>query len=44
MTTGSYDDDTISGVAGRDPVNKFGIVVGHAYSLIGASEVTLNNG
>jgi hypothetical protein len=36
MTTGTYGEDT--GSSG-DPKKRFGLVSGHAYSLIGAAEV-----
>lgn len=41
MTTGTYGEDT--GSSG-DPKKKFGLVSGHAYSLIGANEITTNSG
>lgn len=35
MTTGTEGEDVGAG----DPLRKFGLVSGHAYTLIGASEV-----
>lgn len=40
MTTGTEGED----VGGGDPLRKFGLVSGHAYTLIGAVNVALNNG
>jgi hypothetical protein len=40
MTTGTEGDDCGAG----DPLRKFGLVSGHAYTLIGASNVKLNSG
>lgn len=40
MTTGTEGDDCGTG----DPLRKFGLVSGHAYTLIGANNVQLNNG
>lgn len=41
MTTGTEGEDV--GASG-DPLRKFGLVSGHAYTLIGASDVKMNNG
>lgn len=40
MTAGTEGDDCGAG----DPLRKFGLVSGHAYSLIGAYNLKLNNG
>lgn len=40
MTTGTEGEDVGAG----DPLRKFGLVSGHAYTLIGANDVSLNNG
>lgn len=40
MTTGTEGEDVGAG----DPLRKFGLVSGHAYTLIGANDVKLNNG
>lgn len=40
MTTGTDGVDTGS----NDPLDKFGLVSGHAYTLLGANDVSLTNG
>jgi len=40
MTTGTEGEDCGAG----DPLRKFGLVSGHAYTLIGAANVKLNSG